>query len=110
MKTIISISLIIACICANTIPRWIPGIDGDLFCKWQAASFALMAFAALSTNRVSRIEVILWQYTIGLALNNLYDEVLGDPLHVGIIELTVAILFTICTIYRLIRCLQKANS
>lgn len=110
MRSALGISLIIASIIANTVPRWIPGIDGNIFCQFQALSFVIMSIAAISTNRENVIERLLWQYTIGLALNNLYDEVLGDPLHVGKIELTVVIFFTLCTLYRLRKCQQETNS
>lgn len=107
MKTIFTISTIVGSILANTLPRWVHGINGNTFCKFQAISFLLMAVASLSTNRENKTQLILWQYTIGLAFNNAYDELLGDPTKTGIIEITVAILFTLCTLYRLIKCRQE---
>lgn len=108
MKQItISIVFILLGIVVNTVPRWVFNIDGNTFCQYQALSFVLIAIAALSTNRENKLERILWEYTIGLTLNNLYDEVFGDPLHIGYIEITVAILFTLCTLYRIKRCLKK---
>lgn len=68
---------IIATIAANTVPRWIPSIDGDLFCMWQAISFVLMGFALLFMKNTNNYEVLF------------------------------AIIITLWTVYRLIKCQSK---
>jgi len=97
-----TISLIITAIAANTVPRWIAGIDGNKFCKYQAASFLLLSIAAMGMK--GKIMTILWQWTILLAINNLYDEVFGDPFHCGKLEISFAVSVTLLTIIRIALC------
>jgi hypothetical protein len=108
-----NVILLLSCIAANTLPRWYLNggtvAEGTLFCKWQAASFVLMALAAVNRQR-SQKEKELWYYTISIAWYNLMDELFGVAERFPQSEKIYAIVVTLWTIYRLTRCRSKITS
>lgn len=97
---------IIATIAANTVPRWIPSIDGDLFCMWQAISFVLMGFALLFMKN-TKTDQIIRDWCVGLAINNSIDEICHVAKKTNNYEVLFAIIITLWTVYRLIKCQSK---
>lgn len=100
-----SIIALILYVSANTIPRWIEGINGDVFCKWQALSYLFLVISG-SKNKQSKYEKIAFTWAILLTLNNAFDEIFGNPYKVSIFEISFAILVTV---WSMLRC-RKGNS
>lgn len=94
-----SIIALILYVLTNTIPRWVEGINGDVFCKWQALSYLFLVIAG-SKNKGSKYEKIAFAWAILLTINNAFDEWLGNPYKVSIFEISFAILITLWTILR----------
>lgn len=98
---------LLMCIASNTIPRWIPGISGDDFCKWQAISFvcatiSIKSFSLyISSNRMIRIIFVFVDYTGMLALMNAIDECFKVAQKLQTWEIPIAIILTLWTIARL---------
>jgi len=107
MRVVATIVCIIGSVMANTLPRLIPHIPsveyGNLFCKWQAVSFSLMAIGA-SISSSSRYLTILWQWVALLTLNSTYNEIIGDPFGFTWIEKSFVICITLWTIFRITKC------
>lgn len=68
-----------------------------------AVAIALWLMAAKIGEQSKRVRII-WDWAIGLAFANIWDEFIGDPTTCGKVELTIAITITLCTIYRLKKC------
>lgn len=101
------IAFYISAILANMLPRYMTD-NGDVFTKWQAVSFALMAAGTIWYGRTKYDRAIL-DFTILLAINNVIDETLGNPYKVSKFELIYAISVLLWTIYRLKECHTKVN-
>lgn len=101
-----SIALVILFVAANTIPRWVHGIDGNLFCMWQAISYVLLCFAA-HQKKDSKEERIMWDWACMLSINNVIDEIYRVAEKTNEFEILFAIAITAWTIYRLLKCLSK---
>lgn len=104
MRQWINVICILISVTVNIIPRWITHIAsydfGDkFFCRMRALSFVIIAIGACSRNN-NRYVIILWQWVVGLAFNNYYDEQWGDPYTVGWVELTIVILIILWNIMR----------
>jgi hypothetical protein len=99
-----AILALILYVLANTIPRWIEGINGDVFCKWQALSYLFLVISG-NINKRSKYEKIAFTWAILLTVNNAFDELFGNPYKVSIFEISFAILVTVWTV---IRC-RKGN-
>jgi len=99
MRRIAEISLLMAYVATNTIPRWIEGIDSDIFCMWQAISYLCLCLAAIAKTDFS----YLWAWALLLTFNNAYDEVLGNPHIVGRFKIGFAITVTIWATYKTLR-------
>lgn len=105
MRQWFNIGCIITCVGVNILPGWLPHIPssdyGDFFCKMQALSFVIMGIGARSKKN-NRYVLIMWDWCVGLAFNNLYDEWWGDPYKLGKIEIVIAVLITLWTLIRLL--------
>lgn len=97
---------ILATVATNTIPRWIPHYDGDLFCIWQAISFVLMGIAMLFMKN-TKTDRIIRDWCVGLAINNAIDEICRVAEKTNPFEVYFAIIVTLCTVYRLKKCQSK---
>lgn len=109
MRSLLNISALVACISANTIPRWIKHLNGDTFCKWQAVSFVFMGIAA-ARKTASKCEQIVWDYTIVVASANAIDEWMGLAQKFRNEEIVFGTLVTLWTIYRLTKCQLNHNT
>jgi len=98
-----SIALVILFVAANTVPRWVNGISGDVFCMWQALSYVLLCFAA-QLKQDSKDERIMWDWACLLSINNAIDEMYRVALKTNVFEVSFAIAITAWTVIRLIRC------
>lgn len=104
-----SIVLILIAVATNTIPRWIRGIDGDVFCVWQAVSFVFMGLAAQIKGNTKQ-ERIMFDWCVLFAINNAIDEMYRVALKTNVFEVSFAIAITAWTVIRLIRCrTNKSN-
>lgn len=104
-----SIALVILFVAANTVPRWVNGISGDVFCMWQALSYVLLCFAA-QLKQDSKDERIMWDWACLLSINNAIDEMYRVALKTNVFEVSFAIAITAWTVIRLIRCrTNKSN-
>jgi len=104
-----SIALVILFVAANTVPRWVHGISGDLFCMWQALSYVLLCFAA-QLKQDSKEERIMWDWACLLSINNAIDEIYRVAEKTNNFEVSFAIAITTWTVIRLIRCrTNKSN-
>ncbi len=101
-----SVILILLAVATNTIPRCIPNIDGDTFCKWQAISFVLLGLAAL-TKKDSKVERIMFDWCVLFAINNTIDEIYRVALKTNAFEVFFALAVTLWTAYRLIKCQSR---
>lgn len=75
---------------------------GDEFCQWQAASFVILAIAAM-IKQDTQVENAVWTSVIVVAFGNFYDEKWGRAINPTvdqlIIEYTIGILAAAWTIY-----------
>ena len=102
------IALILATAATNTVPRHIPGIDGDKFCAWQAVSFVLMGLA-MRFPMNTKTDKIVRDWCILLAINNAIDEYYRVAQKTNEFEIIFAIAVTIWTAYRLTKCRSKTK-
>lgn len=98
--------VIVLAAAVNTIPRWIPGIDGDVFCTWQAVSFVVMAIAGTMT-KGTKTERYTWIWCVGLAINNAVDEALKVAKILNPFEIPFAVGVTLWGIYQIGTCLRS---
>lgn len=104
-----SIALVILFVAANTVPRWVNGISGDVFCMWQALSYVLLCFAA-QLKKDSKEERIMWDWACLLSINNAIDEIYRVAEKTNNFEVSFAIAIIVWTVIRLIRCrTNKSN-
>ncbi len=101
-----SIALIIGFVAVNTVPRWVHGIDGDIFCMLQALSYVLLCIAALM-KKESKRERIVWDWACLLAINNFIDEAYRVAQKTNEFEVFFAIAVTLWTAYRLTKCQSR---
>lgn len=102
------IVFILATIAINTVPRWIPGIDGDLFTFWQSVSFVTMGVAMWFPMN-TKTDKIVRDWCILLAINNAIDEYYRVAQKTNEFEIIFAIAVTIWTAYRLTKCRSKTK-
>ena len=108
-RKITTILLIIAGVIANTVPRWVHGwvICGrKVYYIGDALSFVLIMLAGMMYVKDKTIRVV-FEFALILAVSNLSDEVVGDPLSFGNNEKVFGIIITACTLYRIKKCLNK---
>lgn len=102
------IAFILATIAINTVPRWIPGIDGDLFTFWQSVSFVTMGIAMWFPMN-TKTDRIVRDWCILLAINNAIDEYYRVAQKTNEFEIIFAIAVTTWTAYRLTKCRSKTK-
>jgi hypothetical protein len=103
------IALVIGFVVVNTVPRWVHGIDGDIFCMFQALSYVLLCLAALLSIK-DRRERIVWDWACLLAINNFIDEMYRVAEKTNVFEVSFAIAITAWTVIRLIKCRTNKNN
>jgi hypothetical protein len=101
MYRAIQITLLLGAMAFNAIPRWVG--SNEWYYKGQALSILIWVVAA-RIKRVDKIVSYLWDWTILLAINNTIDEFWGDPEVLGNLEITISILSTLWTLYKIIKC------
>lgn len=95
------ILLIMTATAANTIPRW--SESHAWYYEGQAVSILLWLFAARNKTKHAVIN-LFWEWCILLAINNVIDELFGDPKEVSVVEVSVSIIITLWTLYKITKC------
>lgn len=107
MKTrLFQCATLILAMAFNAIPRWVQ--SNEWYYKGQAISILLWVVCA-RVKREDTIVAYLWDWTILLAVNNTVDEFWGDPETVGNLEITISILITLWTLYKIIKCIKTTR-
>lgn len=112
MRVYASISLVILGAIVNTVPRF-PSLyvfDGDQFCLWQAASFVILAIAAM-IKKDTQVENAVWVSVSVVAFGNFYDEKWGRAIAPTvdqlIIEYAIGISAAAWTIYSIVKWIRQ---
>lgn len=112
MRIYTSIFLVILGAIVNTVPRfpslWV--FNGDQFCLWQAASFMILAIAAM-IKQDTRVENSVWVSVVVVAFGNFYDEKWGRAINPTvdqlIIEYAIGISAIVWTTYRITKWIKQ---
>lgn len=110
LRTAATLFFLFTGIIFNTIPRYLNfelPYDSEeyktnywLYCRGQGFSFLLILLAGVIKDNEDKLSRIFFDFTIGLAINNLIDELYFDPLHLGWNEIVFGGIVFIITIGR----------
>lgn len=105
------IFLLLAGIVVNAVPRWFHWVvcGKKVYYMGDALSFVLIIIAGMIDVKKEGVVRVVYDYALILALANLGDELFLNPVSFGINEMLFAIVVTIWTTYRIIKCSNQTH-
>lgn len=99
---------IVTALLINSLSGWLPTTYDAWYFKLQAVSILVLCLAGRFGDK-KETTTIAWDWAIMLCLNNLYDELFGNPIVCGWVEVSAATIITLWTLYRIKKCTNQTS-